>query len=699
MRGARGKLAGASFGKGQNGQTIQREIKNPNNPNTNPQLYQRAIMATVQRAYNAGKEILDHSFQGLSKGSKCQQKFMRDNLKILRSAIIKDYNSEEPVSQMKARVISRGGVAPMANEYKISEGTLYNNIVIRDEYDCQFKFVGVNEANLTVAGWCRKYGIMPDDIFTICAYLNNPSQVITGEDYSDAAHYVAGSFAYLRFEMKRAAFASNMLISQATLGDIFELTFSLPGDVAWLPMTTVIDVSTWIGGYTAGSAGCIRSRQNSKLRSTENMRLFNMGTEDFGIKTPLILPFWKKGNNPLGNSDLLLEGGNLDGTAPENKFELQEGVYFITLGSYNYMAALYGPAGPNNPYKIPASEKILVFWTYINNAGQIRGINPAMLSQRSVQFKCSTGSGAISPAQMINAIFTDSHAGFTGDVLSKVWANGSELSFLKKCTVMPQYIALDGYRGYYKCVMACNNDIAGSNAFGLYGIRKAKADDFNTQKFEYYYLTSGGNNQPLFALHKNSGTIYLPVTYDNKVYIKQNNSIAISPLGPDWAANGEIPTVRAALIDLTSDHYLKIESDDYHYPLNIPTVYNNLSQAQQILLDTDGVFPVRLGNIYYYVVRIAYKYYLVNKPGEQVAYGTSNLVKPDFRDSNEAPIVYTQVIQQNGGVFISDPVTANTSVSQIIAQLEAELDVDIERDTIIKMWDDASAVTHFPFVF
>ena len=92
LRGARGKLAGASAQKGQNG-TILREIVKPRNPKTDKQIYQRAIMATVMKAYSAGKEIFDHAFQGVEKGQKSQQYFIARNATLLRSLIAQDINA------------------------------------------------------------------------------------------------------------------------------------------------------------------------------------------------------------------------------------------------------------------------------------------------------------------------------------------------------------------------------------------------------------------------------------------------------------------------------------------------------------------------------------------------------------------------------------------------------------------------------
>lgn len=78
-------------------------------------------------------------------------------------------------------------------------------------------------------------------------------------------------------------------------------------------MSSTVDASTWGNGYNAGAAACIRSRKNSILRSTETMVAFNGNTHDFGIKAPYVTQAWTKGTNSLGDSSLLLEGGEVSG--------------------------------------------------------------------------------------------------------------------------------------------------------------------------------------------------------------------------------------------------------------------------------------------------------------------------------------------------------------------------------------------------
>lgn len=317
LRGAKGKFAGASLGKGANGYQM-REIVTPRNPNTNPQLFQRAVMATIMRAYSAGKEVFDHSYEGVSVGSKCQQKFMRDNLKLLRQELINAQASANPLDS-DARVVARGGIAPVSNAYKISEGTIEQTLFALDADKHTWFIQGASDSQITIADWATANGLKQGDIYTICAFINNPDRIIGGitDETTAAGHYVAGTFEFVRFMLKDSVFTNTNLLSSATLSYIFDVDekSTIQPLIEAIPVTDGIDVAQWREGFTAGASACIRSGKNSPERSSEIMVTFKLQTAaDFGIKAPYLIDCWKQSATPLGDSDLLLEGGALGGT-------------------------------------------------------------------------------------------------------------------------------------------------------------------------------------------------------------------------------------------------------------------------------------------------------------------------------------------------------------------------------------------------
>lgn len=64
-----------------NGQQITKDrVVDVKNPRTNAQMVQRMIMTTAGAAYNAMREIVDHSFEGYSYGQSCMSRFMSLNV-------------------------------------------------------------------------------------------------------------------------------------------------------------------------------------------------------------------------------------------------------------------------------------------------------------------------------------------------------------------------------------------------------------------------------------------------------------------------------------------------------------------------------------------------------------------------------------------------------------------------------------------
>lgn len=105
------------------------------NPRSQAQMVQRAIMKTASSAYNAGKEIFDHSFEGTTYGQPSMSLFRSLNSQLLRQSLPKIN-------------ISEWGAASDAiypNEYIVSKGTLpTRHAYWPDPDDDKFKLVDVD---------------------------------------------------------------------------------------------------------------------------------------------------------------------------------------------------------------------------------------------------------------------------------------------------------------------------------------------------------------------------------------------------------------------------------------------------------------------------------------------------------------------------------------------------------------------------
>lgn len=88
LKGASGQVAGMTLYQS-GGKTIIRETKSAiSNPQTFAQMVQRVIAKTAMNQYSALQEIANHSFQGLSSGSKCMSRFLSRNMNYFRERAV-----------------------------------------------------------------------------------------------------------------------------------------------------------------------------------------------------------------------------------------------------------------------------------------------------------------------------------------------------------------------------------------------------------------------------------------------------------------------------------------------------------------------------------------------------------------------------------------------------------------------------------
>ena len=121
LRGAKGKLAGASISNSPNG-TVMRTIVKPKNPRTSKQMYQRAIFATVATSAKAMKFIIDHSFENVKEGNDSIREFRKLNLKMLRNYVASTGNNA--AAELGAKLQPAGYPWVTPNPWIMSRGSL-----------------------------------------------------------------------------------------------------------------------------------------------------------------------------------------------------------------------------------------------------------------------------------------------------------------------------------------------------------------------------------------------------------------------------------------------------------------------------------------------------------------------------------------------------------------------------------------------
>ena len=316
LRGARGKLAGTSIGRGANGQTIMREIVTPRNPKTNPQMLQRAISATVGQAYSHGKEIFDHSFQSFAKGADNMNRFRSLNARILRSLLKADLDNNTHIARCVAPKAMYA--VPFAGMV-ISEGTYNQNLMTltpgtADAF-AKITLPAVADAAESAQDYIARVGLIADDFYTIILFSvdgNTPVFEVQGATTPNAQQF-ASNFGFIRLRVKSTLSEITGDASQIKWSNLFILENTNLTRTAWFDtatQATEVTFDTLVpDDYGAGAVGIIRSRLDQDLRSNSTLVYAGIG-DAFGLTAEYVIPAWTQGAEAVGNSKYILEGGN-----------------------------------------------------------------------------------------------------------------------------------------------------------------------------------------------------------------------------------------------------------------------------------------------------------------------------------------------------------------------------------------------------
>lgn len=318
----RGKVGDVVFSR-LNGEQISRvRNRHPKNPRSNSQLYQRAIMATVMQAYSAGKAIFDHSFEGYAVGAQNQRRFLSLNAKMLRQLLATDINTPLRGDAQKARVVAPGVSVPVPDPFIISRGSYQQNLFTFDKGEGGYFLPDPNNAE-TVAAYASRVGLIAGDIYTFVLFAIKKDIAYQSNLYDD----VLASQNYCSFGWVRLIVKENLSSINTAVGNMSQL-FNVEnsgGDFNVTSNTLAgygIDGSLTIMGLIAsnkeaytntGAIGVIRSRLDQDLRSDSVLNV-NYGTNAdnmFGIASEYILDEWKNATTSVGDSDLILEGGDI----------------------------------------------------------------------------------------------------------------------------------------------------------------------------------------------------------------------------------------------------------------------------------------------------------------------------------------------------------------------------------------------------
>lgn len=302
----RGSVGDVTFYRADGQQLSRARNRKPRNPKSNAQLIQRAISATIVQAYKAGSIIFDHSFEGKSVPAGSQRAFLSTNMRKLREQVLSQI--ETNVDESSASVVSPRAVYPVPNAYRISEGSLIQNLFERGSGDNDEVRVSPvdNLANETVANYLTRLGIVPGDIFTVVSFG------VVGGAGRNSLLSPQCTFGFMRLTVKQSAASETKTVQTALMSDIFDIDSSgavLPPTANFLDGIGISDLD--IAGAANGSIGVIRSNENSGLRSSSDMWLPELiTTENWGVAPANLLASWSQDSGAV-DSELILEGGQI----------------------------------------------------------------------------------------------------------------------------------------------------------------------------------------------------------------------------------------------------------------------------------------------------------------------------------------------------------------------------------------------------
>lgn len=334
---ARGKIGDIVFYRMNGVQMSRTRNRHPRNPDTNPQKVQRAISATVSQLYRAGRQIFDHSFQGKSVGAKNQHYFLSENMKILRDLVsheidIRPDGVTSTIVDVKGRVVMPGATTPVGFDGALLSQGDYQQLFfgvaeaftpdpLQDGTPLTFSIPAALDATETCAEYATRTGLIANDIYTICGVQqSNQATIVYDDGFGSQGWFYAGSFFAVRLRVNSAfvlssdtvtgKLMSNMFTIDLTLGDHIDTTALMAKAVGGsFTLRDVGDITNLVYFSENGTWGnIIRSRLDRDLRSTTYMRRHQvyMG---HGIIPGYLVNAWTKNVDSIGNSDLILEGG------------------------------------------------------------------------------------------------------------------------------------------------------------------------------------------------------------------------------------------------------------------------------------------------------------------------------------------------------------------------------------------------------
>ena len=339
---AKGKLGDVIFTRADGQQVTKAYNPQPRNAQSNAQMIQRAIVATITQAYSIGIDILDHSFEGCAVGSGCQSRFMELNTAKLRSVIATELEEGRAYILQKGHVIAPQCKTAAPFSYIVSEGRL------QQKYVSPLGVMPTPQENETLAHYCQRCDFKAGDTYTLMAFIITDHVLWAVPNYEkDFGKCYAANFGYIRMRVKATAPTNTRtkLNANSTKDKVFEVTrskyFENIGGLSACKFSQ--DLSWGYDGFDGlVCSGVIRASRVGGYRSSCTLNVESQGK---GIISSMILDAWTPDNVKVGDSDLILEGGGGSSVPTTPTPTHDAGLYFRDSTSHQGKKILVDSAG------------------------------------------------------------------------------------------------------------------------------------------------------------------------------------------------------------------------------------------------------------------------------------------------------------------------------------------------------------------
>lgn len=212
-------------GKGKKQQVVRSLAEVVSNPQTQAQMVGRALMSTIMQAVSAMQPIIDHSFDGLTKGQPSISEFIKTNYAILKTGA----NLPAGVCPNGA-IVAYGAKGVVSGKYVIANGAAQvpAAFVKGSAASLTYEITGLT-AGFTKADVKAKLGLTNEEYLTVCS--------IYGSASAKGFHFIR-----LRFNPNME---DDTVISADNVGDLFATEGNVTPSFAFASTKITLSSADW----------------------------------------------------------------------------------------------------------------------------------------------------------------------------------------------------------------------------------------------------------------------------------------------------------------------------------------------------------------------------------------------------------------------------------------------------------------------